>query len=59
MGSSDFDPKTPTVEQHWVLLIGLDVNGVWWCYDPWVGATFALKSRYDKIFRIVGYRRLS
>jgi len=51
----DFIPGG-SVQQHWVLLIG-NIDGVWWMYDPIDGSVSALAARYDKIYRIVGYRR--
>jgi len=51
----DFIPGG-SVQQHWVLLIG-HIDGVWWMYDPIDGSVSALAARYDKVYRIVGYRR--
>jgi len=51
----DFIPGG-SVQQHWVLLIG-NIDGVWWMYDPIDGTVSALAARYDKVYRIVGYRR--
>lgn len=42
--------------QHWVLIIG-NVNGVYWCLDPWHGDIVDMSTRYDRVYRIVSYRR--
>jgi hypothetical protein len=53
----DFIPGG-SVQQHWVLLIG-NIDGVWWMYDPIDGTVSALAARYDKVYRIVGYRKIN
>jgi hypothetical protein len=53
----DFIPGG-SVQQHWVLLIG-HIDGVWWMYDPIDGTVSALAARYDKVYRIVGYRKIN
>ncbi|MGI6156631.1 MAG: GH25 family lysozyme [Enterococcus lemanii] len=53
----DFIPGG-SVQQHWVLLIG-HIGGVWWMYDPIDGTISALAARYDKVYRIVGYRKIN
>jgi len=52
----DFVPGG-VMNQHWVVLIG-KTNNMWWCYDPWYGATAALNARYNGVYRIVGYKKL-
>ncbi len=42
--------------QHWVLIIG-KANGTYWILDPWHGDIVEMSSRYDRVYRIVSYRR--
>jgi len=51
----DFIPGG-TFNQHWVLIVG-KVDGVFYLVDPWWGNVQALHARYNKIFRIIGYKR--
>ena len=42
--------------QHWVLIIG-KADGAYWILDPWHGDVVDMSSRYDRVYRIVSYRR--
>lgn len=52
----DWNPATRAFDQHWVLIIG-EIEGVFYILDPWWGNVQALHAKYQKVFRIVGYRR--
>jgi hypothetical protein len=42
--------------QHWVLIIG-KADGAYWILDPWHGDVVEMSTRYDRVYRIVSYRR--
>ena len=42
--------------QHWVLIIG-KVDSAYWILDPWHGDVVEMSSRYERVYRIVSYRR--
>ena len=51
----DFVPGG-TFNQHWVRIYKRE-GGLYYLHDPWYGNSQALHARYQKLFRIVGYRR--
>jgi GH25 family lysozyme M1 (1,4-beta-N-acetylmuramidase) len=56
----DFNLSTPTVEQHWVLIVGKSGSD-YIINDPWTGEQGSFRTRYGDparyIFRIRAYRR--
>jgi len=45
------------LDQHWVLIVGKRVDG-WWAVDPETGTLINLSKYGNKVYRIVGYRRI-
>lgn len=43
----DFDPNTPDLQQHFVLVIGKD-NNDYFINDPWTGETYFLSAKYGE-----------
>lgn len=60
----DFDPSDVDLDEHWVLVIGSPVEGVFFINDPWFGKTYELPPAYCKpgwdaaraIYTIAQYR---
>lgn len=46
------------LNQHWVLIVGERSDG-WWAVDPETGTLINLSKYQNKVYRIVGYRRLN
>jgi len=45
------------LDQHWVLIVGYRADG-WWVVDPETGTLINLSKYGNKVYRIVGYRRI-
>lgn len=45
------------LNQHWVLIVGERSDG-WWAVDPETGTLINLSKYANKVYRIVGYRRI-
>jgi len=45
------------LDQHWVLIVG-ERDGSWWAVDPETGTLINLSKYGNKVYRIVGYRRI-
>ena len=45
------------LDQHWVLIVGERADG-WWAVDPETGTLINLSKYGNKVYRIVGYRRI-
>ena len=43
--------------QHWVIVIG-KVGNSYIIYDPWYDETIPLTKHYDKVYRVVSYKRV-
>jgi GH25 family lysozyme M1 (1,4-beta-N-acetylmuramidase) len=46
------------LDQHWVLIVG-ERSGGWWAVDPETGTLINLSKYQDKVYRIVGYRKIN
>ena len=46
------------LNQHWVLIVGKRVDG-WWAVDPETGTLINLSKYGNKVYRIVGYRKIN
>ena len=46
------------LDQHWVLIVGYRADG-WWAVDPETGTLINLSKYQDKVYRIVGYRKIN
>jgi GH25 family lysozyme M1 (1,4-beta-N-acetylmuramidase) len=46
------------LNQHWVVIVGERSDG-WWAVDPETGTLINLSKYGNKVYRIVGYRRLN
>ena len=50
----DHNPSTTSLEPHWVVINGKNSNG-YVIMDSWDGAVVDLKSRYEKVLRMVAF----
>jgi GH25 family lysozyme M1 (1,4-beta-N-acetylmuramidase) len=46
------------LNQHWVLIVGYRADG-WWAVDPDTGTLINLSKYGNKVYRIVGYRKIN
>jgi len=46
------------LNQHWVLIVGERSDG-WWAVDPETGTLINLNKYTNKVYRIVGYRKIN
>jgi GH25 family lysozyme M1 (1,4-beta-N-acetylmuramidase) len=46
------------LNQHWVLIVGERADG-WWAVDPETGTLINLSKYGNKVYRIVGYRKIN
>jgi len=46
------------LDQHWVLIVGYRADG-WWAVDPETGTLINLSKYGNKVYRIVGYRKIN
>lgn len=46
------------LDQHWVLIVGERSDG-WWAVDPETGTLINLSKYGNKVYRIVGYRKIN
>jgi hypothetical protein len=46
------------LDQHWVLIVG-ERSGGWWAVDPETGTLINLSKYQNKVYRIVGYRKIN
>jgi len=46
------------LNQHWVLIVGERSDG-WWAVDPETGTLINLSKYENKVYRIVGYRKIN
>lgn len=46
------------LDQHWVLIVGYR-DGSWWAVDPETGTLINLSKYGNKVYRIVGYRKIN
>ena len=46
------------LNQHWVLIVG-ERDGGWWAVDPETGTLINLSKYGNKVYRIVGYRKIN
>ena len=46
------------LDQHWVLIVG-ERDGSWWAVDPETGTLLNLNKYTNKVYRIVGYRKIN
>ena len=46
------------LDQHWVLIVG-EHDGSWWAVDPETGTLINLNKYTNKVYRIVGYRKIN
>jgi len=46
------------LDQHWVLIVGYRADG-WWAVDPETGTLINLSKYGNKVYRIVGYKKIN